>query len=163
MIFTGLDQVLAHIQTLEATHQAALLEVAGETLVSLTKERFTTGTDPYGVNWKVSRRAQEQGGQTLRDKGILANSFTHQAISSDGLIYGTNDWKGEVHQKGWVIVPKKARALHWEKDKFAKRVTIPARPMVPDDRGPPVPYDAELKATLEDALTAMAGNLGLTP
>lgn len=166
MIFTGLDQVLKQIETLEASHQAALLEVAGETLVSLTKERFTLGTDPYGKAWKPSRRAQEQGGQTLRDKGILANSFTFQAISSDGLIYGTNVWYGEVHQKGWVIVPKKARALRWGsgKDaKFAKRVTIPARPMVPDDRGDPPGYDDELKASLEAGLNALAGQMGLTP
>lgn len=166
MKFTGLDQVLKHIETLEASHQAAMLEVAGETLVTLTKERFTLGVDPYGIAWKVSRRAQEQGGQTLRDKGILANSFTFEPISSDGLIYGTNVWYGEVHQKGWVIEPKKARALRWGagKDaKFAKRVTIPARPMVPDDRGPPAPYDAELKATLEDALNGMIAQLGLNP
>lgn len=166
LTFTGLDQALKHIETLEASFKPALLEVAGETLVSLTRERFTTGTDPYGVAWKKSKRAQLEGGQTLRDKGILANSYTWQPTSSETLVYGTNVFYAVTHQEGRVIRAKKAKSLRFMLNgtaRFASSVTIPKRPMVPDERGDPQPYDDELKDSLEAALNAMCANLGLTP
>jgi phage gpG-like protein len=164
LTFTGLNELQQLVETLAKDQQKALLEVAGETLVSLTRERFVLGKDPYGIAWVQSARAAAQGGQTLRDKGILMNSFNWQPTSPDSLAYGTNVWYGIVHQTGWTIVPKKKKALKFNingKTVFAKSVTIPKRTIVPDDRGDPPEYDAELLASLEAALNATLAKAGV--
>lgn len=156
--FTGIDELIRYVNRFERQIKPELLEVAGETLVDLTRERFTTGTDPYRKPWPISARAQAQSGQTLRDKGVLANSFTHAVTGPEDVLYGTNVFYGIVHQEGRVIEPRRRKVLRFNvngKPVFAHRVVIPARPMVPDDRGDPPEYDRELKATLEAALTRL--------
>jgi phage gpG-like protein len=162
MTFSGLNELLEYVEKLESSWKPDLLDVAGETLVSLTRERFSLGKDPYDKPWAVSARAMGQGGQTLRDKGILANSFTWQGNGADSLVYGTNVFYAEVHQNGMRITPKRKKALRFNVNGspvLARAVTIPKRAMVPDDRGDPQPYDAELHASLETALTATLGKL----
>ncbi len=163
MKFTGLSELKAFCATLEANHQADMLEVAGETLVSLTRQRFTLGNDPYGKPWSVSRRAAAQGGQTLRDNGILANSFLWQRNGTDSIVYGTNIKYASTHQFGAVIVPRRKKSLRFNingKAVFAKSATIPKRPMVPDERGDPPAYDLELQASLEAYLVSALTKAG---
>ena len=52
--------------------------------------RFSDHAGPEGTPWKPSVRAIAQGGETLRDTGVLMNSITHQILSADAVEYGTN-------------------------------------------------------------------------
>ncbi len=152
MLFTGLRELKNYVDGLAANHKHELLEVAGETLISLTKERFALGNDPYGKPWTVSRRAAAQGGQTLRDNGILGNSFAWQMNGADSLIWGTNIKYAPTHQNGAIIRTIRAKALRFNvngKAVFAKTVSIPKRAIVPDERGDPPAYDVELLTSLE--------------
>ena len=160
--FTGLNELQKYVVTLQATQQQMLLEVAGETLISLTQERFALGKDPYGVAWKQSRRARDQGGQTLRDNGVLRNSFTWEMNGKDSLIYGTNIKYAKIHQFGGEITPKRKflKFSSGGKTVFAKKVVMPKRAMLPDERGDPPAYDLELKESLETALNAMLQKAG---
>lgn len=49
-------------------------DIAGR-LADETRERFETGRSPLGVPWKVSRRARQQNGKTLVDRGDLVGSI----------------------------------------------------------------------------------------
>jgi phage gpG-like protein len=160
--FTGLNELQKYVGTLEANHRQMLLEVAGETLISLTQERFALGKDPYDQPWKQSRRARDQGGQTLRDNGVLRNSFTWELNGTDSLIYGTNIKYAAIHQFGGEITPKKKflKFSSGGKTIFAKKVTMPKRAMLPDERGDPPAYDLELKESLEAALNATLQKAG---
>ena len=72
---------------------------AGQILVASTVLRFERGTGPDGEPWKPSRRALEEGGQTLVDSARLRNSMTHVA-SADGVDVGTNVVYAAIHQFG---------------------------------------------------------------
>lgn len=146
-MINGLVSLKKRLRYLEQEAQAEALEVAGETLIDLTAQRFSTETDPYGVAWKKSRRAQRQGGQTLSDRGILRRSFSHVAVSGDTLAYGTNDTRANTHQYG-----RKIKMTAKQKARFGvSKVTIPARKMIPD-RGDPPAYDEALQTALEQHL-----------
>jgi phage gpG-like protein len=69
---------------------------------------FRAGGRPE--KWPVSKRVQEHGGQTLRDKGILQNSFTF-AFDASSFTMGTADPRAIAHQTGMTIVPKAAKSL----------------------------------------------------
>jgi len=60
--------------------------------------------------WPKSKRAEEHGGQTLRDKGLLQNSFTF-ASDRSSFTMGSPDIRARIHQEGGTIVPKNAKAL----------------------------------------------------
>lgn len=79
--------------------RSALADV-GRYGVSSTRLRFRTQTDPDGRRWFPSRRAKEQGGQTLRDTSRLNNSITYNADNT-GVEWGTNVRYGAAHQF-WV-------------------------------------------------------------
>ncbi|MTI82739.1 MAG: phage virion morphogenesis protein [Firmicutes bacterium] len=104
----------------------------GEHLVSSTKDRFETGTAPDGSRWPESIRAQNEGGQTLRDTSNLYNSITYHA-RPDLVEVGTNSRIAPVHQEGKIIKVKQARHLHFKVGgRWArkKKVKIPARPFI---------------------------------
>lgn len=105
--------------------------------LDLVAEGFEAGKDPSGRDWQPTFR----GGSVLRDTGRLARSFTRK-VTTTGFRIGTNVLYAKTHQFGAVIVPTQAKALRFKNYKngqkrqgrwvFAKKVTIPARPMLPD-------------------------------
>ncbi|OUM99980.1 MAG: phage virion morphogenesis protein [Firmicutes bacterium ZCTH02-B6] len=92
-----------------------LHQEVGEALVTSTRLRFRHGVDPEGNRWPPSRRAQSEGGQTLRDTGLLANSIHYQA-GGRHVEVGTNDKRARVHQEGLEIRAKRARYLRFKVD-----------------------------------------------
>ena len=110
-------------------HRQTLTETIGEALVSSTKERFDREERPDGTPWPKSQRAEQEGGQTLTDRGVLKDSIGYEA-SKDMVAVGTVEIYGRIHQLGGEIVPQKAKRLVFEvggKKVFAKKVTIPER------------------------------------
>ena len=83
---------------LQKNPEAAFDEV-GQILAASTVLRFERGAGPDGEPWEPSRRALEEGGQTLVDSARLRNSITHVA-SADGVDVGTNVLYAAIHQFG---------------------------------------------------------------
>jgi phage virion morphogenesis protein len=108
----------------------ALMDEIGGALVAWSTRNFELERAPDGTPWKKSRRALDEGGQTLTKSGRLRQSQTHVygrsfAEAGNNLIYGG------VHQLGATIVPRQARALVFQiggQTVVAQKVTIPARP-----------------------------------
>ena len=78
--------------------RAAWAEI-GQTLVSSTLDRFEAGRGPDALPWRPSRRAREQGGQTLVDTSRLRDSI-HWRAHDDGVEVGTNVVYAAIHQFG---------------------------------------------------------------
>lgn len=120
-----------------------VMDEIGAALVASTLLRFEDGQGPGGVPWKKSRRAEEQGGQTLVDTGLLRQSITHQP-GPRGVDVGTPDKRAAIHQFGGRIEAKTARGLRfnlpWEVKpgddgwRIVKSVTMPARPFIGVDQ-----------------------------
>lgn len=109
----GLDKAVGGAAKRLADHQR-LLKTVGETLVSSSVQRFQDGQDPEGKAWKVSKRAEAEGGQTLVDNSDLRKSIDY-ATTADSVLVGSNKEYAAIHQKGGQA----GRGL---------KVTIPARP-----------------------------------
>jgi len=75
------------------------MRAIGQMVTSQTDERFNAQIDPGGKAWKPSSRAEEQGGETLRDTGRLKNSIHYQVVPG-GVVVGTNVVYGPPHQFG---------------------------------------------------------------
>lgn len=75
---------------LEPDDKSALMDDIGITLSENARLRFIDQVTPSGAPWVPSIRAQVQGGETLRDTGVLMNSITHALIGADAVEYGTN-------------------------------------------------------------------------
>ncbi|MCW5666526.1 MAG: phage virion morphogenesis protein [Piscinibacter sp.] len=73
--------------------------------VSSTQQRFRSTTGPDGLRWKESRRAKEQGGQTLSASARLRRSLTYNA-GRDSVAWGTNVRYAAIHQFGGIIRAK---------------------------------------------------------
>lgn len=108
----------------------AMRDIAGH-LADATRERFETGRSPAGMPWKPSRRAEEEGGKTLVDRGDLLSSITEDwgkdyaaagpEASGGAAIYAA------IHQFGGEIRPRTAGALSFG-GRLVSRVVMPARP-----------------------------------
>ena len=133
--FAKLQRIVAKL-----VHKNALRElnaVLAEEGLELVAEGFEAEKDPSGRDWKPTLR----GGSILRDTGRLARSFTRK-VTTTGFRIGTNVLYAKTHQFGAVIVPTEVRALrfrHYQNGQkkqgrwvFAREVTIPARPMLPE-------------------------------
>ena len=96
----------------------------------------------------ASRRALEDGGETLTDSGRLRRSIDYAATSNKVMV-GSNLPYARIHQLGGVIVPKKAKKLvfkgHDGTTRAVDKVTIPARP-----------YLGVSESDLDDVRAAMA-------
>lgn len=108
----------------------AMRPIAGA-LEDRARQSFEDQRSPIGVPWKKSRRAEEDGGQTLIDSGDLVNSMTSN-WGKDFAEAGPEASGGAaryaaIHQFGGTIRPRRARALRVGKS-FLASVTIPARP-----------------------------------
>lgn len=115
-----------------------LLDIWGGVLEASTRSRFDTGSGPRGIPWPISRRAAEQGGKTLVDRGNLEGSIRYEVrpgqleVGVDGV--GASSKFARVHQFGAVIRPVNAESLRFQLPGgawvFAQEVTIPARPFL---------------------------------
>lgn len=143
---------------------------SGETLAKLiaaealtqTRLGFREARDPYGRPWAPLKFRQ---GTPLRDTGRMANAFT-TIVSGPVVTIGVNVQAKNgksivaVHQYGATILPVNAKALRFRGAErargkkttygswiFAKKVTIPARPMIPDTaRGLPTSWERAFDA-----------------
>lgn len=127
----GLDKAIQGAVNKLESHKKQLMASIGEGLVSSTSKRFEQGEAPDGTAWLPSRRAQEEGGQTLVDNAELKKSIDYAATASTVMV-GTNLPYAYIHQKGGIIRPKSKKSLKFKtpdgKTVFAKSVKIPARP-----------------------------------
>ena len=99
----GLDKALGRA-TGKLGNTQALMESVGDALVSGTMKRFDEKKDPKGKPWKPSRRALEDGGETLTDSGRLRRSIDYAATSNKVMV-GSNLAYARIHQKGGEIKP----------------------------------------------------------
>lgn len=114
---------------------APALDAVGRVLKARIQQGFQTGTDPEGRPWAPLKSRQ---GQPLRDKGQLMGSIDYQ-VEGNSVVVGTNKSYAPVHQFGAVIEAKRAKVLRFfvaGRPVFAKRVTIPKRPFMPEERLP---------------------------
>lgn len=96
-----LPQIINRIHRLASRPGMRILtKQLGIQALQLVKTGFREGQSPDGQPWKRSLR----GGRPLRDKGILANSFTLESHSPLSFIVGTNVPYAPVHQFGATIV-----------------------------------------------------------
>ncbi len=114
----------------------------GESLVSSTRQRFLSQTDPKGNPWiglqpEYLATPIKSGSAfptaIMRLHGYLMGSITFQA-SPDQLVVGSAMIYAAQRQFGGVIVPKQAKALafQWgpEGIRLAKSVTQPGRAFI---------------------------------
>lgn len=109
-----------------------MLDEMGAALVSGTQRRFELGMAPDGSQWLPSRRASEEGGQTLIKDGHLRDSITH-TVEGDTVHVGSDRIYAAIHQFGGDIKPTKGKFLVFQAGAgmvFARKVTIPARPFL---------------------------------
>jgi phage virion morphogenesis protein len=78
-------------------------KLIGEAMVTATKERFMSETDVSGRPFIPSRRALEEGGQTLTDTARLKRSIGYKAGASQ-VEWGTNVVYAARHNFGDAIV-----------------------------------------------------------
>ena len=130
----GAENLIRRLNRLDLndTDMGKLLSTLGENVVTQTKERFRAEEGPDGKKWKISRRAREEGGQTLTDNTDLKNSI-HRRVTGREVEIGTAKVYGAIHQFGGVIKPKNGKYLVFgpkSKKVFVKSVTMPARPFL---------------------------------
>lgn len=77
-----------------------LMDAIGRQMVNGAIERIAvTNVAPDGTPWIPSKRAQREGGPTLRDSGNLLASINHFPTANSVLV-GTNMIYAAVHQGG---------------------------------------------------------------
>lgn len=116
-------------------------------LETTTRLRFETETDPDGKRWIPSRRAIEEGGQTLTLTGDLKTSIGSGygrdfAEAGPERSFGAAIYAA-VHQFGAIIRAVRGRALSFGGQVFAA-VRIPARPYLG--------FSAENRAFIPEAI-----------
>lgn len=132
----ALDRLIAGGEDL-----SPLMDGIGMKMAENTRWRFRDGTAPDGVAWLPSRRARDQGGQTLVDSGRLRDSIVHALQGRDSVAWGTNILYAAAHQFGVTITPRtpggRLRFRIGDAWVSAASVTLPARPFLgvsDDDR-----------------------------
>lgn len=111
----GFDKAIGNAVKKMASRKALMASV-GEALVSGTIQRFDRQENPKGQKWQPSRRAVEQGGQTLSDTGRLRKSIDYAATPKEVMV-GSNAAYARIHQMGG-------------KTGKGHKVTMPARPFL---------------------------------
>lgn len=123
----------------------AALNAVGRVLKTRIQLGFQSGTDPTGRPWEPLKT---RTGQPLVNRGMgggLMGSIDYQ-VEGNSVVVGTNYGQllsggsiAAVHQFGAKIEAKPGKALRFfvnGKPVFVKRVTIPARPFMPEERLP---------------------------
>lgn len=126
----GLERAIGIIGRFVSIDEAALLNVVGAIGEMQTRRRIEQEkTSPDGAAWKPNR---EGTSILLRTGEHLRDSIAFEAGA--GTVRWGSSWQfAHVHQHGATITPKSKPALSFMsggKRRYAKRVTIPARPFV---------------------------------
>lgn len=127
---TGLDEVQARLKKITAA--SGLPSVVGKAVVAGIRRTFDIGEDPNtGQKWTPLKSRR---GSPLLDTRKFQRSFTYAARKTSVTV-GTNFAWAKVHNYGMTITPKKGKFLKFEvfgTTIFARQVTIPARPFLPE-------------------------------
>lgn len=109
--------------------ESKLFNELGSELLEQVQLRFMNGVSVDGNPWVQSWRAEMQGGQTLRDKGILMNSYTYNVLPN-GVEVGTNvEYAAPLHF-GALILPKNGAYITFNvggQYRRVKQVVLPPR------------------------------------
>lgn len=108
-----LDQIASRFD--DASVKAQIYDLPRQKAVAaMIGQAIATNFDQNGPGWKETRR----GGQILRKTGLLMKSATTPGATGNVynvdrtmITWGTNLHYARIHQRGGVIVPKKAKAL----------------------------------------------------
>jgi phage gpG-like protein len=137
------QQVLGELAR-KVKNPAGGLRVIGEKLLKVQNDRFRDMKGPDGAAWaKLRPLTLETGGKNtsiMRRSGILMRSGNFK-VSGSSVSVGISGVQAGVQQFGATIVPKKGSVLaipmgarrggrNGAGFAFAKKVTIPPRPMV---------------------------------
>lgn len=135
------DDLNAVIEKLR--HTAPLMQEVSQVMWASVLENFEQAGRP---RWALKRDGTQS---RLVDSGRLKASIT-RAHDNTLAVVGTNVEYAPIHHFGGVIKPKTAKALKLG-NRFAKKVTIPARPflmLTPDD-------EKEIEYTVQDYLSQL--------
>jgi phage gpG-like protein len=108
-------------------------------------EGFRGGHAPDGAKWAPKSSLSKPGPTLVGESMSATASATHKGGTVTATIGGK--W-AHVHQSGITIYPKRAAFLSWVGGSgrvFAKKVTIPARPMLPPDADLPAAWDSAMQ------------------
>ncbi len=150
---TGIDdkdftELIRNLKSLNHGRLRTALKAMGNAVHKEAMEAFENERSPGGEGWDKSDRAEEEGGQTLSDTGRLKSSVSVSA-GADSVEVGTNAIYAAIHQFGGDIKPKKGRALKFN-GIMRSKVTMPARPFLPDEDNMPMDLGQEMLAILTD-------------
>lgn len=134
-----------------------LMEDIGGNVEAKVRLLFRESVDPFGRPWKPLKFRR---GQPLRDTSNLMNSITHNARKSEVEV-GTAEKYAHVHQSGAEIRPVRAKRLvftprGFRHPIFAKKVTVPARPFLPQGMLP-VPWRQGVLLVIQRYIGATKG------
>jgi phage gpG-like protein len=99
---SGIAALQSVLATMAGADTLSLMEAIGIVGEDAVSENFEGAHDPFGAPWLPSLRAKTEGGKTLTDHGILANSIESQA-DADRVEIGTNMIYARIHNDGGVI------------------------------------------------------------
>jgi len=137
---------------------APALNAVGRVLKTRIQDGFITGTAPDGRPWAPLK---SRAGQPLVDKGHLKNSIDYR-VEGNSVVVGTNLPYAPVHQFGAKIEAKSGKVLRFYvegRPVFVKRVTIPERPFMPEDRLP-ADWGTDVIDAIADVIRRSLGDRG---
>ncbi len=111
-----------------------LMDEIGGIMVASTQDNFENSRGPDGTAWIPSKRARDEGGKTLIDRGILFSSLTHNA-TDDSVEWGSGMVYAGIHNDGGKAGRNKS-------------VELPARPYL----GINIGDEQEIEAAATDYL-----------
>ena len=99
-----------------AENFAPVMAEISEAVFDHTIDRFHHEYDPDGVPWEPSRRALDEGGRTLYDRGDLFNALDRESGDDYALVgvlgVGGPAIYAQIHQWGGAIRPRASSALN---------------------------------------------------
>lgn len=153
----GLRWLQKDLEKLSKEGMRELSANLAEESLELIRQGFDQSRDPYGKRWEPTKR----GGQILRESGRLRNSFTTANITAQGFRVGSNAKQVALQNYGGTVTPKSKKFLRFRTAKnerskggfvFARKVVIPARPMIPDERGLPSSWEKSLTEAAQEVI-----------
>lgn len=129
MQLTGLERAAAAVERLRGWDRLELMDVIGRLVQLQTRQRLrATKIGPNGELWPHNKK----GSAPLYASGALHDSIDYRAGLGQVTV-GSSLVYAAIHHFGGVIKPKSAKVLAFVaggKQRFAKKVTIPARPYI---------------------------------
>lgn len=134
--------------------EAILLAIGEAVLLPLTKQRFDTSTDPYGVPWEPLKT--RQGKPLIGESKSLSTQFAYRAVDRDTVTLTSLMSYAAMQNFGGKVTAKNAKSLFFmvgSRKVFVNSVAIPARQFFPDEaRGLPGEYADGISGLLRSVL-----------